>query len=271
MSSTQGGLWELVCMSQVLLWRWGWADGAFDKTSTAQAKRSWAPRPLGWRPEPVLSQRSWQSWAAFSLYLERLKESVGSLSRIPLQKCSKETRFHTRLPAYYVRDCVYLGAPTSLSFTTFHILNRACTCFHWFWTRWTQDSRDYYNCLYWCTTRSFLTTFSLSTFKHGTDGLWDPDVLQEGQLKAPSLEAGPQGEGWARVGRPRRLSARTNCDPVGDNPARQNTEKTPADKLTFSPRGAFTCTDISVEQFSVTFNQLPFCKHAHLNNSNTKM
>lgn len=71
-------------------------------------------------------------------------------------------------------------------------------------------------------------------------------------------------KGWKQVqrgaGRPRGLSARTNCDPVGDNPAHWNTEKTPADKLSFSPRGVFTCTDISVNQLSVTFIQLSFCK-----------
>lgn len=232
-------------MSQVLLWRWGWAEGAFDKTSTAQTKRSSAPEPLGWRPEPVLSQ-SWQS-CGLLLVLGKIKWVSWQPVKNPSVKVLKLTmkRNTFACSGYYFSDGVYLDAPTSLPFTTFHILNRGCTCFHWFWTcchNIATESRDDYTFIYWCTIRSFHTTCSFSTFKHGTDSLWDPDVLQEGQLTAQRLEAGPKG-----AGRPRGLSSRTNCDPVGDNPARWNTEKTPADKQSFSPCGAFTCTDISVD------------------------
>lgn len=47
------------------------------------------------------------------------------------------------------------------------------------------------------------------------------------------------------------------CDPgLGGNPACWNREKTPADKLSFSRCAVFLCTDVSVNQFSVSLIQL---------------
>lgn len=72
-------------------------------------------------------------------------------------------------------------------------------------------------------------------------------------MKVERFEAGP----WLGV---RVIYQDKLYDPrlgtAGDNPAHWNREKTPADKLPFSHCGVFLCTDVSVNQFSVSLIQL---------------
>lgn len=75
----------------------------------------------------------------------------------------------------------------------------------------------------------------------------------EGWTKVERLEAGP-GFGVRVICQDKLCEPRLST--AGDNPACWNRERKPADKLSFSHSGVFLCTDVSVNQFSVSLTQL---------------